>query len=69
MSKASILPYICNPEQVETIKDLGQGYSSIIKKGEKFSGIYVKLNNGGHDFYIRSRLPRDLFLKLQAAVK
>lgn len=67
MSKASILPYICNPEQAEVVKDLGQGYFSITKKAERFSGIYVKLNNGGHDFYVRSRLPRDLFIKLQSS--
>lgn len=67
MSKVSILPYICNPEQIEKSKDLGQGFFSITKKGEQFGSVYVKLNNGGQDFYVRSRLPRDLFIKLQAA--
>lgn len=69
MSKISALPYICNPEQAETIKELGQGYFQITKKGERFNGIYVKLNNGAQDFYVRSRLPRDLFVKLQGITK
>ena len=67
MSKASILPYICNPEQAEVVKDLVKATSRSPRKLNDSSGIYVKLNNGGHDFYVRSRLPCDLFIKLQSS--
>lgn len=55
MPKNSNLSYICNPDQVQTIKQIEQGVFEILKKGERFSQTYVKLNNGGEDFYVRTR--------------
>jgi hypothetical protein len=57
----SKLSYICNPEQIESIVDLGDGFFEIKKQGLKHPQYFTKV--GG--YYVQTRLPKDKFLKLK----
>lgn len=59
----SKLPYICDEEQIDLKKDLGNGFFLIRKKNEKKSNTYAQLKG----FYVQSRVPKDIFLKLKNA--
>ena len=51
------LSYICNTDDIQTIKRVGTQHAIIQRKGETKAASYVCLNNGTDDFFVQARLP------------
>lgn len=57
----SNLPYICYEQDIQVLRDLGDGYFLIRKKGEQRSNSYVWVRG----YYVQTRLPQDKFRALK----